>query len=78
MFVLILTALRWWVVGVFDQSFALQFLAQTIHAFSFGLFHMIAMRIIFQNFHYTAPCGAWGLQQGVFWQGVIGICLVAN
>ena len=24
--------------------------AQTIHALSFGLFHMIAMRVIFQNF----------------------------
>lgn len=47
---LLLTAIRWCMVGVFDQSFSLQFLAQTIHAFSFGLFHMIAMRIIFQNF----------------------------
>jgi PPP family 3-phenylpropionic acid transporter len=25
-------------------------MAQSIHAFSFGLFHMIAMRVIFQNF----------------------------
>ena len=47
---LILTAMRWCMVGVFEQSFALQFLAQSIHAFSFGLFHLIAMRIIFQNF----------------------------
>ena len=47
---LILTAVRWCMVGVFDHSFVLQVLAQTIHAFSFGLFHMIAMRIIFQNF----------------------------
>ena len=28
----------------------MQLFAQTIHAFSFGLFHMIAMRIIFENF----------------------------
>lgn len=47
---LILTALRWFMVGSFPQIFAIQFFAQTIHAFSFGLFHLIAMRIIFQNF----------------------------
>lgn len=47
---LILTAMRWCMVGLFAHSFILQFLAQTVHAFSFGLFHMIAMRIIFQNF----------------------------
>jgi len=47
---LILTALRWFLIGSFPQIFTIQFLAQTIHAFSFGLFHLIAMRIIFQNF----------------------------
>lgn len=47
---LILTGLRWCIVGLFPTMFFVQFTAQTIHAFSFGLFHMIAMRIIFQNF----------------------------
>ncbi len=47
---LVLTGARWMVVGLLPHSFTAQFLAQTIHAFSFGLFHMIAMRIIFQNF----------------------------
>lgn len=47
---LLLTGLRWVIAGAYPQVFALQFAAQTIHAFSFGLFHMIAMRIIFQNF----------------------------
>lgn len=47
---LLLTAVRWFMVGLFPQFFVLQFLAQCIHAFSFGLFHLIAMRIIFQNF----------------------------
>ena len=47
---LVLTGLRWRVVGLFPTMFFVQFAAQTIHAFSFGLFHMIAMRIIFQNF----------------------------
>ena len=45
-----MTGLRWLIVGVFPSAFVAQFFAQTIHALSFGLFHMIAMRVIFQNF----------------------------
>ena len=47
---LILTGIRWIIVGCFSSNFVAQFFAQTIHAFSFGLFHLIAMRVIFQNF----------------------------
>lgn len=47
---LILTGFRWVIVGLYPHEFAWQFVGQTIHTFSFGLFHMIAMRIIFQNF----------------------------
>ncbi|WP_353141199.1 MFS transporter [Acinetobacter pragensis] len=47
---LLLTGLRWVMVGLYPHEILVQFIAQTIHAFSFGLFHMIAMRIIFQNF----------------------------
>ena len=47
---LLMTGLRWFIVGIFPASFMAQFFAQTIHALSFGLFHMIAMRVIFQNF----------------------------
>src|SRR5690606_29474567 len=50
MLCLLITGLRWLVVGLFPSSFVAQFLTQTIHALSFGLFHMIAMRVIFQNF----------------------------
>ena len=47
---LVLTAIRWCLVGIFYQSLFIQVFAQTIHAFSFGLFHLIAMRVIFQYF----------------------------
>ena len=47
---LILTALRWALVGLFSDSLWIQAAAQTIHAFSFGLFHLIAMRVIFEYF----------------------------
>ncbi|NLN57089.1 MAG: MFS transporter [Gammaproteobacteria bacterium] len=49
-FCLVVTALRWVMVGLFPSTFIAQFFAQSIHAFSFGLFHIIAMRVIFQNF----------------------------
>lgn len=37
-------------VATVHDSIIGQLLAQLIHAFSFGLFHLIAMRVIFQNF----------------------------
>lgn len=47
---LLMTGIRFVLVGTFPESFLMQFLSQTLHAFSFGLFHVLAMRIIFQNF----------------------------
>ncbi|MCY6411140.1 MFS transporter [Acinetobacter sp. VNH17] len=47
---LILTSLRWLLVGILNTHFVGQLLAQCLHAFSFGLFHLIAMKVIFQNF----------------------------
>ncbi|OTG80769.1 MFS transporter [Acinetobacter sp. ANC 4558] len=48
---LILTGIRWIIVGVFASHFMVQFFAQMIHAFSFGLFHLLAMQVIFRNFN---------------------------
>lgn len=50
MLCLCLTSIRWVVVGLYSDYFAIQIMAQTLHAFSFGLFHLIAMKVIFQNF----------------------------
>lgn len=47
---LILTSLRWLLVGMLNTHFIGQLLAQCLHAFSFGLFHLIAIKVIFQNF----------------------------
>ncbi|MCG9514366.1 MFS transporter [Acinetobacter pittii] len=47
---LILTSIRWMMVAIFSHYFVGQIFAQCLHAFSFGLFHLIAMRVIFQNF----------------------------
>jgi len=50
---IIMTSLRFILAGSFPESFIIQFISQCFHAFSFGLFHIIAMRIIFQNFATT-------------------------
>ena len=47
---LVVTCLRFIVAGLFPENFVMQFISQCCHAFSFGLFHIIAMRIILQNF----------------------------
>lgn len=47
---LLVTSIRWMMVAIFSHYFVVQIFAQCLHAFSFGLFHLIAMRVIFQNF----------------------------
>ncbi|MFW2160024.1 MFS transporter [Acinetobacter beijerinckii] len=47
---LILTSLRWYLVSILESNYIGQLLTQCLHAFSFGLFHLIAMKVIFQNF----------------------------
>ncbi|WP_353164939.1 MFS transporter [Acinetobacter sp.] len=47
---LVMTSIRFVFAGLFSESFLLQFISQSFHAFSFGLFHIIAMRVILQNF----------------------------
>lgn len=91
---LLITGFRWCIVGLFPINFLAQFIAQTIHAFSFGLFHMIAMRIIFQYFSEGQQGRAqalystmWGLGvaigsllAGYFWLPIAGknIFLIAG
>ncbi|RZG70680.1 MFS transporter [Acinetobacter wuhouensis] len=48
---LVMTCIRFLLAGYFHEIFVIQFISQTFHAFSFGLFHIIAMRIILQNFN---------------------------
>lgn len=50
LFCLLLTSLRWFIVGLFPTIVLLQVVAQSLHAFSFALFHLLAMRVIVQNF----------------------------
>ena len=47
---LVITSMRWLLVAMFPQYLWLQIVAQCLHAFSFGLFHVIAMQILFKGF----------------------------
>lgn len=47
---LLFTGIRWIIVGLFSHNFIMQLFAQLIHAFSFGLFHLIAMNMINEYF----------------------------
>lgn len=47
---LIMTSIRWILVASFPQFLSIQMIAQCLHAFSFGLFHVIAMQVIFHHF----------------------------
>lgn len=47
---LVITSIRWLIVAIFPQYLWLQVLAQCLHAFSFGLFHVVAMQILFKAF----------------------------
>ncbi|HID15775.1 MAG TPA: MFS transporter [Candidatus Atribacteria bacterium] len=83
---LLVTSIRWMLVAVFSHYFIGQLFAQCLHAFSFGLFHLIAMRVIFQNFSagqqgrgqalYSTMCGlgvAFGsVLAGHFWKILSG------
>lgn len=72
------TAIRFVWVGVFADSLIMQFLAQCLHAFSFGLFHLIAMRIIFSNFEVGQQGRAQALYSTMWGLGVASGSLLAG
>lgn len=75
---LLLTSLRWVIVGLFPQQFYWQLGAQLIHAFSFGLFHLIAMQVIFQNFSQAQQGRGQALYSTMWGLGVASGSLLAG
>ncbi len=47
---LLLTTLRWLIIGFFVDDLSMLFLAQLIHAFSFGLFHAVGISLVHDYF----------------------------
>ena len=75
---LIATCLRFIIVGVFPHSFSMQLFSQSLHAFSFGLFHMIAMRIIFNHFSAEQQGRAQALYSTMWGLGVASGSIIAG
>lgn len=57
-----LAILRWSLIALFPKSWAWLVLAQTLHAFTFGLYHAVAIRLVGQ---YVGP-GAKGRAQAFY------------
>lgn len=47
---LLLTTLRWLIIGFFVDDLSMLFLAQLIHAFSFGVFHSVGISLVHDYF----------------------------
>lgn len=47
---LLLTTLRWLIIGFFVTDLSMLFLAQLIHAFSFGVFHAVGISLVHEYF----------------------------
>lgn len=78
LFCLAATGLRFVIVGLFPDVFLLQFFSQTLHAFSFGLFHMLAMRIIFDHFQAEQQGRAQALYSTMWGLGVASGSILAG
>lgn len=72
------TSARFIIVGLYPSIFVMQFFSQILHAFSFGLFHMLAMRIIFENFNPTQQGRAQAVYSTMWGLGVAAGSLLAG
>jgi len=50
LFTLLLTTFRWLIIGFFVDDLSMLFLAQLIHAFSFGVFHSVGISLVHDYF----------------------------
>ena len=82
---LLLTALRWWLIGAFATFLPVLLLAQLLHAASFGVYHAVAIQLFHQHFpgrlsgrgqalYSSVSFGAGGaagsLYSGAVWEGM--------
>lgn len=47
---LVLTTLRWLLIGTYVEDFLIVIFAQCLHAASFGLYHAVAIELFHRNF----------------------------
>ena len=70
--------MRWALVGLFPYYLVVQVAAQCLHAFSFGLFHVLAMRILMLEFAPEQQGRAQALYSTMWGLGVASGSLVAG
>lgn len=75
---LVLTALRWALIACFPQQLAVLVAAQSIHAVSFGLFHVIAMQILYEQFSPEQQGRAQAIYSTIWGFGVATGSLIAG
>jgi PPP family 3-phenylpropionic acid transporter len=68
-FSILITALRWYVIGQFGENMWLLALSQVIHAASFGLYHSASIQFIQQHFEVNQQSRG----QAIYIAGVYGI-----
>ena len=78
---LLLTSLRWLLIGFFVNDLGVLFLAQLIHAFSFGVFHAVGISLVhdfFTGSHqgrgqalYSSVSYGAGVTTGSFISGIV-------
>lgn len=49
-FTLLLTTVRWLIIGFFAENLSMLFIAQLVHAFSFGVFHSVGISLVHDYF----------------------------
>ena len=87
---LALATLRWWLIGHFARELPILLFAQTLHAFSFGVFHAVSMHLIHQFFpgslqgrgqalysslSFGAGNALGSLAAGYLWQGLGAVAM---
>ncbi|MBK8754442.1 MAG: MFS transporter [Candidatus Competibacteraceae bacterium] len=87
---LALATLRWWLIGHFAGELPILLFAQTLHAFSFGVFHAVSMHLIHQFFpgslqgrgqalysslSFGAGNAVGSLAAGYLWQGLGAVAM---
>lgn len=71
---LLATALRWSVLATVEQSFALVFFTQALHALTFGVIHSVAIHRVGRLF----PPSRQGLGQGLYVATGMGVGLIVG
>ncbi len=70
---LLLTTFRWLIIGFYVDDLSMLFLAQIIHAFSFGMFHSVGISLVHDYFTGSHQGRGQALYASVSFGGVVAV-----